>query len=120
MTQQKITSADGLLTVAYSSVIRMNANSVIEVIAERQATQQGKVRISLGGSLLKETPLQSTLPYPAGIQAGGKWSKLTYRTEPGEPARVQITQRAESPGRVTWTIALENGGHVTASQWVLP
>ena len=57
---------------------------------------------ALGNGRIK-TPFAEHSPLPSGNQAG-------CNTEAGEPTRVQITQRAESPGRITWTVALENGG----------
>ncbi|HYO81659.1 MAG TPA: hypothetical protein VES20_09675 [Bryobacteraceae bacterium] len=115
-----VLSGDGLLTVSFDRVIRTHSNYEVEVICERPSTGRGEVRLALGGALLKETPFQTTMPSPAAVQAGNKWTKLTFRTEANEPARITIVQRGQSPGAATWTVALEGGSSVTATQIVLP
>lgn len=112
-------SSDGTLRVKYERIERANTSSIITVTPEARAIQNGKFRLFVSDSVLKELGGQRVIPQPevSAVGDGG----VTYTFSATEiPVTVQMELKPSFVGLHPFTLTVPGAEPVQAKVFVLP
>jgi len=115
----KASSSDGTLAIDYERIERGNSPSTMKLHFGPAAIHNGRVRVFVSNSVIRELGAQRISPQPAesAIGAGG----VTYQfPATGGPADVQFQLEPTEPGMHRFHIAVADKPAVDARIFVLP
>jgi hypothetical protein len=112
-------SPDGGIDVKYERIERTESPSILTIQFAQSAIQNGKIRLYVSNSLVKELGAQRIIPAPQEtvIGEGG----LTYTFLASEPpASVDLALQPSGPGIYKFTVGVAGGQPVVAKVVVVP
>jgi hypothetical protein len=121
LSDRRVVSPDGLLSIEYSAIERYQAESVLLIRVERDAPADRPVLVTLSRSLSDRTQLVHLTPPPEQIDTDN--GKIVLAFPPAAViARHPITYRYEHEhiGPMTIEVGLAGGQSVRIQQFVLP
>lgn len=112
-------TADGMLDVKYERIERASTPSVMTVQFGRGAIRDGRARLFVSESVVKELGAQRIVPQPESSTIGDGGVVYTFpATTP--PATIQLQLQPSFAGLQTFSIGLPAGEQVTAKVFVVP
>lgn len=115
----KLGTADGVLTVKYERVLRENTASIVTVLPKASVVQDGKLRLFVSDSILKQLGAQRIIPQPEVSAVGGGGVTYTFPAS-GDPMTIQFELKPSFIGSHRFRIGIPGGESVQASSIVLP
>jgi hypothetical protein len=112
-------SADGTIDIKYERIERTDSPSILSIAFGPSAIQDGKIKLYVSQSLVKELGTQRVVPAPSETVIGN--GGLTY-TFPASrlPATVDLALEPAGPGLDDFTISVVGGSPVHAKVFVVP
>ncbi len=109
------------LQVQYGRFVRHRAPTDMEIRLQLGAVQEDKARVWVDRAWLDTINLQSVVPEPESVEAGGDRLIYVFQLEaPGEPATIKFDYMPIRFGVRTVTIGLDGGEGVNFNQVVYP
>ena len=111
----------GPFQVQYGRFVRHRAPTDMEITLQPGAVQEDKARVWVDREWLDTIDLQSVLPEPDSMQAGG--DRLIYvfeLDEPGAPASIKFDYMPVKYGARIVSVGLDGGESVSFNQVVYP
>jgi hypothetical protein len=112
-------STDGTIDVRYERIERTNSPSILTVQFAQSAIQDGKVKLYVSQSLVKELGTQRVIPAPLDTVVGD--AGLTYTFSASKPpASVDLALEPAGPGIYDFVIGVVGAQPVHAKVFVVP
>ncbi len=110
---------DGTLDLKYERVLRENTSSIMTVLPETTAIHDGKLRLFVSDSILKEFGAQRVIPQPQTSTVGDGGVMYTFLAT-STPLTVQIELKPSFIGAHTFRVGISGGSSIQAKSVVLP
>jgi hypothetical protein len=112
-------SADGTIDVKYERIERTNSPSILTVQFAQSAIHDGKIKLYVSQSLVKELGTQRVIPAPLDTVVGD--AGLTYTFSASKPpASVDLALEPAGPGIYDFAIGVVGAQPVHAKVFVVP
>ena len=112
-------STDGTIDVKYERIERTNSPSILTIQFAQSAIQDGKIRLYVSQSLVKELGTQRVIPAPLDTVVGD--AGLTYTFSASQPpASVDLALEPAGPGFYDFTTGVAGASPVRAKVFVVP
>ncbi len=119
LSKSKIETADGSLELKYEHTERANTPSIMTITPSPAAVQDGKLRLHVSDSIVRELGAQRVIPQPVNSILGD--GGVTYEFLATEtPMTVQIALQPSFVGLHHFTLGVLGAAPVTGKVFVLP
>ena len=112
-------TADGALRVKYERVLRENTSSIMTILPEGSTIQNGKLRLYISDSIVKQFGAQRIIPQPEVSTVGNGGVTYTFPAS-GSPMTVQFELKPSFIGVHRFQVGIPGGQSVEARSVVLP
>jgi hypothetical protein len=112
-------STDGTIDVKYERIERTNSPSILTVQFAQPAIQDGKIKLYVSESLVKELGTQRVIPAPLDTVVGNAGLTYTFPASKA-PASVDLALEPAGPGIYDFTIGVAGAQPVHAKVFVVP
>jgi hypothetical protein len=112
-------AADGTIDVKYERIERTDSPSILTIQFAQSAIHDGKIRLFVSNSLVKELGAQRVIPAPQETVVGEGGLTYTFLAS-APPARVDLALEPPGPGEFPFTISVAGAQPVRANIFVVP
>jgi hypothetical protein len=112
-------SSDGTIDVKYERIERTESPSILSIQFGAPAIHDGKIKLYISQSLVKELGTQRVIPDPQSTTVGDAGLTYTFPTS-HTPATVDLALQPSGPGIYQFTIGVVGASPVRAKVVVVP
>jgi hypothetical protein len=112
-------AADATIDVRYERIERTDSPSILTIQFAQSAIQDGKIRLYVSNSLVKELGAQRVIPAPQETVVGEGGLTYTFLAS-RPPASVDLALEPAGPGYFPFTIGVAGAQPVRAKIFVVP
>jgi hypothetical protein len=112
-------AADGTIDVKYERIERTDSPSILTIQFAQSAIHDGKIRLFVSNSLVKELGAQRVIPAPQETVVGEGGLTYTFLAS-APPASVDLALEPPGPGEFPFTISVAGAQPVRANIFVVP
>jgi hypothetical protein len=112
-------AADRTIDVKYERIERTDSPSILTIQFAQSAIHDGKIRLFVSNSLVKELGAQRVIPAPQETVVGEGGLTYTFLAS-APPARVDLALEPPGPGEFPFTISVAGAQPVRANIFVVP
>ena len=112
-------TADGALRLKYERVERANTSSIVTILPGQNAVEDGKVRLFVSDTVLRQLGAQRVIPQPLSSAVGGGGVTYTFAATT-TPITIQIELKPSFIGPRPFTIGVPGGQFLHLKTFVLP
>ena len=107
------------MRVKYERVMRENTASIVTILPQASAIHDGKLRLFVSDSVLKQLGAQRIIPQPEASTVGNGGVSYTFFAS-GDPMTVQFELKPSFMGSHSFRVGIPGGESLQASSLVLP